>query len=472
MKSNIAAPTQARQPWPAWLTFGLAGTPALVFYWLLARSIGNLPIVDDYYAVLNFTNHFSQLADLPSRLNLIINSQHNEYKLVFENLIFAAQYELFGSINFKALSMLGNAFVLALFVLLASVFRISTSSNAVRVLLLLPVALLLFQLQYASTLNFSMAGLQNIPVLVFALRSITLLTHNSPPRFAGACAAMLLAVAASGSGFLLAPVGGMMLLERRRWKHLAVWSVISVAIALVYFSNYNFHSSQSNPEGTIAESTAHLSITYLLAFIGSSVARYQGYVPSIIVGIVLLATWAFATYRGYSKENPSAFYFVIFLILTAAGVAAIRSRLGLEQSLASRYRIYSNLLLILSYIFFAESYLLRTKNRVAQLTVIGSVVACGLVFFALSNMAGYRFLNGRRQAVAYEMAAWQASVLNTAGRANAQEALNFDPAVSRQLAIGLYKPVSAVLTESIRLGVYRPPEPADLRLNRVSGQPN
>ncbi len=449
-------PIQASRRWPDWLTFSIAGAPALAFYWLLLKSVGNLPVVDDYHSVLDFVNRFSQMPDLGSRLSYIVNFQHNEYKLMLESAIFAAQHQWFGGVDFAILSMLGNSFVLLIFALLASAFRISTQSNATRVLLLLPVGLMLFQLQYASTLNFSMAGLQNIPVLAFALLALMLLVDESPVRFAGACLAMLLAIAASGSGFLLAPVGALMLAERRRWKHAAAWLAVTAAIAFVYFGHYEVHTAHASPPGAEAKSAAHFDVVYMLAFLGSSVARYQGYLPSVGVGIAILVVWAFAARAGYSRENPAIFYFCIFLLLTAAGVSAIRSGLGIEQSLASRYRIYSNLLLILSYVFFVERYLLSMKDVRRRRAIVGVLVACGLAFCVLSDIAGYRFLKGRQQAVAYAMAVWKSSNSTAASDPHSPASLSLDPAVSRQLASGLYTPATATLKESMRLGVYQP----------------
>jgi hypothetical protein len=449
--------TQASGRWPHWLVLCLAALPALPFYWLLHRSVSRLPIVDDYHSVLDFVNRYSLLPDLGSKLAYIVNFQHNEYKLAFESAIFAAQHDWFGGVDFAVLSMIGNAFVLLIFALLASTFRLAAQGNATRVALLLPVGLVLFQLQYASTLNFSMAGLQNLPVLAFSLLAILLLVRDSAARFAGACGALLLAVAASGSGFLLAPVGALLLVERGRRKQAAAWIAVTAVIALAYFSHYDFHASQAAPPGVTAKPGPHFDIVYMLAFMGSSVARYQGTLPSVCVGVAILAIWAFAIRSRYSKENPAVFYFFVFLLLTAAGVSAIRSSLGLEQSLASRYRIYSNLLLILSYVFLAERFLLPMKDGSARRAIIGALVAGGLGFCALSDLAGFRFLMGRQQAVAYEMAAWESSNLPGAPPADASVARNFDPAVSRQLATGLYKPATPTLVESIKLGTYQPP---------------
>ena len=80
------------------------------------------------------------------------------------------------------------------------------------------------------------------------------------------------------------------------------------------------------------------------------------------------------------------------------------------------------------------------------------------IFFVISNSAGYRFLKGRQQAITYEMEFWKTGVLNKNVQNSHQLNSNFDPAVSRQLELGIYKPVTSVLLESIRLGVYKPPE--------------
>lgn len=439
----------------SWPFFAVAGTPAIVFYFLLFKSVGNYPIVDDYHAVLEFVNIYSQLDSIQSKIFHVLNFQHNEYKLVFENIIFIAQHEFFGGINFAALSMLGNAFVLALFVLILSTFKNSTLSNSMRIATALPVGFLIFQLQYASTLNFSMAGLQNIPVLVFSLLAIILLAKNRRSSLIGACAATTLAVMASGSGFLLAVVGGLLLIEQKRWKDTVLWGCLFVGLALFYFTNYNPHATQASPDGSVTESAKHLSIPYMLAFMGSSIARYQGYLPSIAAGIVIFSIWVFAAKCGYSKKNPAVFYFVIFLVLTAAGVSAIRSNLGLEQSLASRYRIYSNLLLVLSYIFLSEKYLIPGITSKAKIIATGLIIILSVGFFAFSNAAGFRFLQGRNQAVAIEMRNWKSSNLNDKAT-NFSSEQNFDPAVSRQLSIGLYKPATTTLLESIKLGVYFP----------------
>jgi hypothetical protein len=203
---------------------------------------------------------------------------------------------------------------------------------------------------------------------------------------------------------------------------------------------------------------SQINFVYIFSFIGSSVAKYQNYLPSVIFGIFLLFVWIFAIKNKYSAKNPSIFYFFIFIILTAISVSTLRSGLGVEQSLASRYRIYSNLILILTYIFLIETFFEKIKIKKIQYGILSVSILFSAFFFMLSNAAGYRFLQGRQLAVTHEMMIWTSEVLHEKIEFNDPNVSQFDPAVTRQLELGIYKPVTSVLLESIRLGVYKPPE--------------
>lgn len=436
----------------------IAGFPALFFYYLLWKTTFNLPVNDDY-SLLDFINIFSELNGWLPKLNFIINFQHNEYKLIFVNALFAIQYELLGHIDWALLCMIGNAFVVVIYILVLKAFRTPASTSLVKLFLLLPIGLLLFQLQYASTLNFSMAGIQNISVLAFALAAIYMLAKNSKIDFIGACISMLFAICASGSGFLVIPVGTLLMIERKKWAHIFIWIILGVGIALVYFTNYRINHSIGNSDGNLLiKILSQINLVYIFSFIGSSVAKYQNYFPSVIFGIFLLFIWVLAIKNKYSAKNPSIFYFLIFIILTAISVSTLRSGLGVEQSLASRYRIYSNLILILTYIFLIETYFEKIINKKIQYGILSVSILFSTFFFMLSNAAGYRFLQGRQLAVTHEMMIWESEVLHENIEFNDPNDSQFDPAVARQLELGIYKPVTSVLLESIRLGVYKPPE--------------
>ena len=452
--------------------------PAALFFGILWSHATTLPIgADDYHAILEFANHWTQIHGFVPKLMHILTFQQNEYKLLFESALVAAQFGILGHIELSWFIVLGNAFVLLIFFVLASIFMttlgVAEQSLRTRLLLLAPVSLLLFQLQYATTLDWAMGALQNITVIFFSLWSILLLSRQGRGAFLMACAAMLLAISCSGNGFMIGPVGLLMLLQQRRWRDGLLWAAAILLMMCLYFFHYNFRSSQAVPGDTVGHAFLHFSPLYGLSFLGSSVARYESTAPSIAFGVVLCAVFVLAVVKRYYRTNPAVFFSMVFVLMTALGVAGLRSNLGIVQSLASRYRIYSNLMLIFAYMFLVQTLLLRGEGLRLQsrrVMLAAAVVLC-VVFCGMSDLAGNRFLKGRRAAVQQEMTTWldhhqgsSAGVAAAAASASAED----DPALRRQMERGIYRPETPILLESIRLGVYRPPA---LRSQITGGTP-
>ena len=188
-----------------------------------------------------------------------------------------------------------------------------------------------------------------------------------------------------------------------------------------------------------------------MSFIGSSLAGSISYLPSVCFGIVLCLLLALAVHRRYYEINPSVFYSMVFLAITAIVVSGLRSDLGVVQSLASRYRINSNLFLILAYMFITETFLKDIQTTVwRKRGAIAAVTIICCTFCAVSDRAGYHLLMGRRQAVRFEMARFQHPVISVSSSCFT------DPVLSRQIDAGTYKPDAAVLLESEHLGIYFP----------------
>lgn len=424
---------------------------ATVFYLLLWLSAIYLPIADDYHAVLAFTNGFIQQGGLLGRAAYILNYQHNEYKLVFESSLFAIEYLLLGHLSFGPLIWVGNAFVIPLFAILVLAFPLPSRSSLTRQLLLAPLSLLLFQLQYASTLNWAMGSLQNLPVLVFALASLLLLSKDKPLRFPGACCFMLLSIASSGNGFIVGAVGCILLMQQNRWRLIPLWILALGLAGLAYFHHYTFVVPQASFTQSKTHLLSRLNPSYALSYLGSSLSGSISYRSGLCFGVVLCGVVLAAYRKRYFLTNPAAFYSMIFLLMTGCAVSATRSGFGIEQSLASRYRIYSNLLLILSYIFIVETYWYSMKlRRQAFWTGIAMVLLCA-GFCMTCDIAGYRFLRGRREAVQNAMEEWRSPE-----RSPLETEQHGDSAIVRQTRQGLYKPVPEILASSASLGIYRP----------------
>ena len=365
--------------------------PILVFYGALARFAINIPFLDDYDGVLAFLEHYAQLPGRMAKVGYILSAQHNEYKTMFANFVIAAQYGLSGHPNFLLLSWLGNLFLLPLLWLLWKHFMRAEQDLSRRLLFFLPVPFLLFQLQYAETLDWSMPGLQNIPVVVFALACVASLTAQERWSTAGASLFLVLTIAASGNGFFLIPIGAYVLIDRRRWAALAAWIVVSVTSVTVYFHHYDFHSSQQEKNGSVLHSVSHLNPIYTLSFMGAAIRNFR-HVPfvSILLGLIISGVIVTMARRRYDRQNPTVFYYVVFLLITAIAVSGIRSKLGLTYSTSGRYKIYSDLLLACCYVFWAESSpdgAAQTSRRYLKTALVAAVVFC-----AASDLSGGRYL--------------------------------------------------------------------------------
>lgn len=351
--------------------------PIVCFYAILARYLINLPREDDYDTVLPFMARLSRMDSL-HRLEYVFRFQHNEYKTMFANAIFAGQYAVLGHPNFIFLCVVGDLLVLALFfgVWYGLMPKLDLEQ---KLLMAIPIALVLFELRYAEALNWSMPALQNISVVVFSLFCVACLTRG--PHWA-ACLLFALSIASSGNGFILLPIGIWVTVRRRAWPQLAAWTAVFAALAAIYFFHYVRYSPNNSPVAPM-RMIQQLNPIYTLSFMGSLIGLQ--WALSASVGAALLFVFFLMVRNRYDRVNPAVFYFVIFLILTAIAVASIRSGLGLYQSFTGRYRIYSVMLLICSYLFG-----MQTSKRWFRPALITSILIC-----IMGDVYGYLYYRRR-----------------------------------------------------------------------------
>jgi hypothetical protein len=192
----------------------IASLPAFAAYAILFLQIFSVPYQDDYHAIVAFSSGYQQSSDWKQKLLLVAADQHNEFKLVFEHSIVAIELALTHHLDFLILAILGDLALLPIAWLLWKIYR----DMGLRAFL--PIPFVLFALTDWETLDWAMTGLQNIPVILFSLLSIYLLVRTkdrglSKARATIACLSAILASLTSANGFLLAPVGLVILLGRR-----------------------------------------------------------------------------------------------------------------------------------------------------------------------------------------------------------------------------------------------------------------
>ena len=437
-----------------WVLWGFILAPIVVFYGLLARETINVPFLDDYGGVLGFMCDLSRINTVSGRAMDILTTQHNEYKLIFAEAIYLLQHFLTGYINFSILSTIGNLLVFPIFLVIWFMWTADKRTIRNRLVIFMPVSWILFQLQYYSLLNWPVSSLQNIAVILFSLLTIYALSKDSEKSFYVSLATLLLAISSSGNGFFVIPIGCLLLFQFRRWARLASWLGASVCMAACYFYKYDFLQSQSHADHSIVSSIHHLSAVYSLSFLGASVARYQSILLPAILGFCLCLVFVYAVVDKFYLRNPAMFYSICFILITALAVSGLRSDFGVSQSLVSRYRIYSNLMLVFVYLYVAGRMQWQLRLRHTQLAAAGVIACVAIGFNVVSSYAGFKLLRIRTDLTNEGLRRWEhgeQSITTDPG------ALDEDPVIRRQRFNGNYEPQDRLLHEAISLHIYEPP---------------
>ena len=396
--------TQSTQPHgnkpSIWLVLTVL-LPAAIAFAILYRQQFSLPYQDDYKVILDFANGYSQLRDVPAKILDVATKQNNDYKLGFEHSIVAIEFDLTGHLDFAFLVTLGNLFLLAILYVLWRIYRREEIELNRQLIEFIPVSLLFFSLTYWESLDWAMAGLQNLPVILFSLLAIYSLIPRSganlhPSMLLLSCIWAVLSCFSSANGFLLGPVGLLILLYRRAFAEAVAWCASFVIPLAAYLYHYKPYYVSV---GTIHGGSLIGKAFYFFVFLGCAIHR-----PSVaaLTGIFVAMVFALALRARFDRVNPTAFYSTLWIVLTAGLVGALR------QNTASRYSIYSLLALIFCYSFLAQYVPDRIPFLNAKRFYAVSIVLA-LCFFLLSNKQANLHLKERREMVLAGMEHYRAN---------------------------------------------------------------
>jgi hypothetical protein len=372
------------------LLFSAVILPAIIAYVVLYREAVSVPYQDDYNAILAFATHYVQLPTMKAKVLDVATTQTNDYKLAFPHFIIALEMELTGHLNFKFLVAFGNLLLLPIAYLLWRTYQTDAGNLNQRLVEFMPISVLFFSLTYWESLDWAMAGLQNISVIFFGFLAIYLLiakaTGSRPPFLFLGCLSAMLAAFSSANGFLLAPVGLLILLRRRAMAASLAWCASLALPVVAYLYHYTpFHISVSK-----LHTASYISkVFYLFAFLGCAIP-YRW--PAALLGTMLAAIILLAACSRFDRTNPVAFYFTVWILGTAFLAAWLRGEIP------SRYSIYSILLLVFCYSFLARyfgghSVVLNHKRFYATSLVLA------IAFCFLSDLRAYKHLLKRREMV-------------------------------------------------------------------------
>ena len=367
--------------------------PAIAALGILYRQALPVPYQDDYGTILAFATDYDELPNLRIKALDIATAQSNEYKLVLEHSIVACEIELTGHLDFRFLTALGNLFLLPLCYMLWRTYQEDERDLSRRLLAFLPISLIFFSLNYWDNLNWTTTGLANIPVILFSLLAIYLLLPKkmfapARTRLLFACLAAALAAFSSANGFLLGPVGLLILLPRRAYVGSLLWCTSFVLPLATYLYHYTW---LVHPADGASYVTRPL---FFLAFLGCGAIPYRW--PAALLGMVMLRVLWLAVRSRFEQINPVGFYFTVWIVATALLVAWVRG--AVTFAIGSRYSIYSTLALIFCYCFLSHYVLNRwptfNRNRFYLASILVAVTVC-----LSADIYAYKNLGARRQMV-------------------------------------------------------------------------
>ena len=366
---------------PAWkLSAGLllCALPIAAYFQLLFAATVDVPNLDDYDTAVSFLNRFVDSESVGERVRLVFEP-HIEHRPAFLRTIVVASHAWLGRLDFNTLNVIGSLGLAVLVAALLCAFRRETPLAA-KLLAFAPAALFLVHPQYWSALLWPTCSISNFYVAAFALLTFLALRGRSKASFAAALGFAVCAVYSQGNGFLVPPLGLLVLVltaaSKRRCR---VWGGLAALLLAGYFAGYESPDAGADPLRLLGE--PEQLVAYGLNLVGSAPAFSQP-VLAAAAGVALVTSFAALAWRGWARRNPALFCLGLFILLSVGLNAGARAIQGAEAPLAQpRYRFYSALFLALNSLGWAETLrTTRLARRFVALSLLGAVAFSVLSF--------------------------------------------------------------------------------------------
>lgn len=371
------------------------------FFWKHAL---NIPTGDDLIVIFKFLFQWDK-ADSIGQKWVYLSENFIDHRLIFTRLSALMTRSLLGQLDMRAVMLIGNSCLIGLLLLFWRVLRFWQHT----LLLLVPIALILFNpLAYEG--NFwSIASTNYMPVIFLALLSFYALTTASAVssrsaarwRLAGAVGTGIMTSFTFANGLLVWPVGLALLVLQRQFRTAVVWLAAAAATGVLYAVGFSY-SNQPDAVGNLLSNWPNILLSFF-AFVGAtinlndtihslSVADY----PSIGLGLLMTAwlVWqgyqmirrqplfdAKTTHTATARYKQTLELFMVGSIVFLLGSCAAQSigrtfedRLPID----SRYRNFS--LLLLATVYLTTVYKANFRRLSSRVVLTGwlslTVVMC------------------------------------------------------------------------------------------------
>jgi hypothetical protein len=330
------------------VVFVLVFIPILIFYWVVVYMCVDAPFQDDLDALLEPTVLLRKAGISVADAWNIIYTQDDERRIVVDRLTALTLDKVFGYLDLRFMIILGASSLLAYTAVLWRVFRQAGFS----LLFFLPVPWLLFNVQFYDAIFWSMIPLQHVAVFVWGFVAIYFLTQTGWAAVALSLIFAVVSIYSDVSGNFLFPVGVLLLIAQRRWKPLAIWTVVVGLVVFFYFNHLEVPSYRpslaENLSSPIRILTTVLALPGLWADPGPAFPFKLRAGIAIVTGLVCIVGLFMLVFRAviriYTKRNvpgPTELFALgalCFLGITFATLALGRASFGLDTVFNTRYR--------------------------------------------------------------------------------------------------------------------------------------
>lgn len=341
--------------------------------------------------MLTFINEYLRSNTLGDKLSLFF-LQHNEHRIAYVRMWTLISYKVNGEVNFNFISFIGNLSLVGIAAIFFKKFK-ETENN---LLLFFPILILIFNLTSWENITYPLATTSNFTVYFFILLSLYFLTLDTKYKRINILYAALFFIAAiytQGGGMFLFPVSIMILLYKKEYKNLIIYSLFTSLFVLGYFYGYSSYGQNRPITETIIESR-ELIFQFVFAFIGNAFNFYriftenvdQSILTTTIIGSLFFLGFLFLTYKKYYEKNLFI-YSILLLVIALSFVTAIsRIHLGIETASAPRYRINGIIFTSALYVCLVEIFNLNKKKYVA------TIITLSLIYFYFFSYKQYEYM--------------------------------------------------------------------------------
>jgi hypothetical protein len=346
--------------------WSLAAALLVAYAAMLRRYSVNFPYADDFTQLLAVPHYFALSETLSEKLKLIFGLS-TEHRIAMQRLMTLAQSHFLGRIDFRGLMYVGSALLM-----LAGMVLISTVVRDARPLFAAIAAAWLLSPANHEAALWATGALGHFGTVGFAFAALSCLSR---PGIGWQLAAGVLAVAAactSAGALMVFPAATLLLGLMGRWRPAITWALFGAALFGVYFIGYEAQAHQASLATYLRDPIVPLRFFFMA--VGT-----VGIVPpvALALGVALCLFWAWLVALGRTRSLPPVlFAWSAFLLLSFAAITWGRASFGDQGALASRYRVYSELMLLVSL-----AALVAQSPHGFRMPLLGAALAAGLVWF-------------------------------------------------------------------------------------------